>query len=128
LAYAADQEITVVVDIAPYALLARQPLDITFCDDTKSAFLPSIDRDHEMARKAFDDVTRHQVGEAFILQRGDERIQSGLGAGHRNGPDHAGKDEPWRRVDFARVFRPSEPATADKPAVNKKRIRPIDRD
>src|SRR5262249_9427056 len=52
LAYAAYQEIAVVVDVTPYPLLARQPLGIAFRDDAKSAFLPGINRDHEMARKA----------------------------------------------------------------------------
>ena len=33
-----------------------------------------FDRNHEMARKAFDDVTRHQVVEAFFLECRDERI------------------------------------------------------
>src|SRR5262245_35656077 len=74
LACAAYQEIAVVVDVTPYPLFARQPLDIAFRDDAKSAFLPGINRDHEMARKAFDDITRHQVGEAFLLQSCDERI------------------------------------------------------
>ena len=80
LAHAADQQIAVVVDVAAHALLGRQPLQIAARHRAEAALLPGIERDHEMARKTFHDVIGHGVGEAFLLQRGDQRIQARLGA------------------------------------------------
>jgi len=76
------QQITILVDVATYAVFARQPLQVTFRHRPEPAFLPGIDRDHEVAREALHDMTRNHVGEPLFLKRGDERIQAGLRSGH----------------------------------------------
>ena len=81
---------------------ARQPLQIAARHRAEAVLLPGIDRDHEMAREALHHLIGHGVGEAFLLQRGDQRVQARLVAAHRHGADHGAEHQPGRRFVLAR--------------------------
>jgi hypothetical protein len=128
LAHAANQEITVVIDIAPHALLARHPLDVAFCHRAETALLPGVDGAHEIAGETFHQLVRHHVGEAFFLKRRHKRIQSWLQSGHRHRADHAAEHQPFRRLILFEIAWPGQASTTYQALIDQKRVRPIDRD
>src|SRR5436190_4111914 len=65
----AQDEIAVIVDRESLAVLARQPLEIGRCRGCEAAVLPDVERVHEMAGKALDDMFGTDFGEAFLVER-----------------------------------------------------------
>ena len=57
-------------------LLARQALQILLRDRAEAVFLPGVDVHHQVAREAFDQLGRRDVGEAFLLQRRRQRVEA----------------------------------------------------
>ena len=48
----------------------------------EAVLVPAIERHHEIAGEAFDDLRGHHVGKAFLLERRRQRCQSWFLAGH----------------------------------------------
>jgi len=126
--HAAQQQVAVVFDLAAQALLARQPLDIALRHRTEAAFLPGIDRHHEVTGEAFHQMVGHRVGEAFLVERGDRRVQARVGVGHRSGAEHGAEHQPGWNVVFAGTLRPCEARAAHQPAIDQDGVRPGDVD
>ena len=83
---------------------------------------------HQMAREALDQRAGAEIVEAFLLERGRQRMQARLALAHRHGADHGAEHQPVRRLVLARALRPGEPPAADQPAVDADRVRPVERD
>ena len=98
LPHAAHQQIAVLVDVAAHALVrAAGAADIPSRPRAKPCSLPGIDVHHQMAREALDQRAGAEIGEAFLLQRGDQRIEARLALAHRHGADHGAEHQPVGR-------------------------------
>ena len=120
------EKIAILVDVAAHAFLGREPRQIFFRDRAEALFLPGVVRRHEMPRKRFHQFAGGHVVEAFFLQRGRERTQSGLALEHRHRADLRAEHQPFRRLVLVGVVRPGEAAAADKPGIDANGVRPID--
>ena len=105
-------------------LRAAKPREIVLRDLAKALLLPSIDRDHQMARKALDQAAGAEIVEALLFERRRQRPQPRLVLAHRDGADHGAEHQPCRRLVLvgaiaARRAAPpptSPPSTRSRPA------------
>src|SRR5262249_36403127 len=123
-----DDKIAFVVDHAILASLARKSLEIWHYRAGKTAVLPEIERMHEMARKAFDDVCCTDFGETFFVERRYVGGGAGIGALAPGCTDCRAEHQPSRYALFIGRGRPSEPAAADQTPIHVQRVRPFDMD
>src|SRR5262249_5545598 len=120
-----DDETAVLGDVAAHAALGSKPREIILCDGAESLFLPSVDRDHEMAREAFHELSRTEIVETFVLERRRERAQTRLFLTHCHSSDHGRENQPGRRFVLMGVLRPGETRSADQAAIHAHRVRPV---
>ena len=92
----------------------------------KALLLPGIEHHHQMPREGFHQALGAGFIEAFVLERGAQRMQTGIDPGHRHETDHRAEHQPFRRLVFVRAFRPGQTPAADQAAIDADRIRPFD--
>ena len=122
------QQIAILIDIAAQTFVARQILHVLFRQGLEPVFLPGIAVHHQMAREAFDQRARRQVGESFFFEGRRQRIESRFRIAHRHHADHPTEHHPVRPLVLARVLRPSDAAATNETAVHLDRIRPLNLD
>src|SRR5262249_56216590 len=92
--YTPHQQIAVLGDLAAHTALGRKLGQIIFRDLAEPLFLPSIERDHEMAGEAFHQPAGPEIVEAFLLKRRGQRTQARFLVTQRHRADHGGEHQP----------------------------------
>jgi hypothetical protein len=104
-----------------------QPRQIAFGDAFEAFLAPVMETRHQMPREAFQHLASVKGLEPDLVQRAQERPQSGLPGAQDHGPDHACKHEPFRHI-VLRPGRPAEPSAAHQHAIDPDRVGPVEAD